>query len=264
MENKNNKILLILTIILGTLVIILGGYVTYDKIIKKEEINDNNNSTNSISNNIILKLDNNKNWVYDANYNLPTDEESYYGTIMHDKLIKASDLIVPYINIDSEDAKKTNNEIYKLYEDLINEFNSNLKDKIAYKIVTYKTYLNSNILSIVITTERAGTSIPVYDYYTYNFNLNNGKLLSYEELYKNLGYTDDFIENKISQSIDKTLKEEYSFEEEIHKNNTINKYKESFKNNTINFYINDDKKLNIIVELDIPVQGPNYKTITLE
>lgn len=270
MDNKNNKLLLSLTIFLGVLVIILGGYITYDKIIKQEEINNQNNENlnnentlDNINSGTILKLDNNKDWVYDASYNLPTNKESYYGYLDHTKLISASDLIVPYININSNDAKNVNQEIYKLYEELINKFNENLKEEVWFTLVEYKTYLNSNILSVVITTELAGTSVPVYEYYTYNFNLNNGKLLSYKELYKNLGYNDEDIENKVKQSIIKILKEK-SFEDENSKNNSINNYKDSLKDNSIRYFLNEDKKINITVNLSIPVQSSGSEIIVLE
>ena len=263
MDNKNNKLLLSLTIFLGVLVIILGGYITYDKIIKQEEINNQNNKTpsNNITSDTISKLNNNKNWVYDANYYLQTNEESYYGTATQDKLISASDLIVPYINIDSDAAKTANQEIYKLYEDLIDEFNDNLKNKIAYKIVEYKTYLNSNILSVVITTEQAGTSIPIYEYYTYNFNLNNGKLLSYKEIYDNIGFEDNNINSNVEKAINNKMKKEYSNipDFDIYNNKSINNYKTSV--NTIKYFVNDNNKLNIIVTLEIPAGRGKFNTI---
>ena len=113
-----------------------------------------------------------------ATLDLPTNKESYYGFSDHSKLISASDLVVPYINIDSNDAKKANKEIYELYENLIKKFNENLKDEIWFTLVEYKTYTNDNIISVVITTESSGTGPTIYDYYTYNFNLNNGKILN--------------------------------------------------------------------------------------
>lgn len=101
---KNNKGLVIITIILGVLVVLMGGYIVYDKV-----LNQNNNSEskeNKESKNSVSKLNSSKDWVYDADYNLPTNKESYYGFSDHSKLISASDLVVPYINIDSDDAKK--------------------------------------------------------------------------------------------------------------------------------------------------------------
>ena len=171
-NKKNNKgvislliviiiILLVLCVLFARGTISFNSNETIDNDIN-ENVNDNNNNDN---NDNILKLDSSKEWVYDADYNLPTNKESYYGYSDHTKLISASDLVLPYINIDSADAKKVNQEIYKLYEDLITKFNENLKEEIWFTLVEYETYTNNNIISVVITTESAGTALwPVPSY----------------------------------------------------------------------------------------------------
>lgn len=133
---KNNKGLVIITIILGVLVVLMVGYIVYDKV-----LNQNNNSESKENKNSVSKLNSSKDWVYDADYDLPTNKESYYGFSDHSKLISASDLVVPYINIDSDDAKKANKEIYELYENLIKKFNENLKDEIWFTLVGIKLIL---------------------------------------------------------------------------------------------------------------------------
>lgn len=263
---KNNKGLVIITIILGVLVVLMGGYIVYDKV-----LNQNNNSEskeNKESKNSVSKLNNSKDWVYDADYDLPTNKESYYGFSDHSKLISASDLVVPYINIDSDDAKKANKEIYELYENLIKKFNENLKDEIWFTLVEYKTYTNDNIISVVITTESSGTGPTTYDYYTYNFNLNNGKLLSYKEAYNITGFTESNIEDKVIRVITDALMEIYlgSTEEKYSdfytdNNKNSNNYKTSVDNDTIRFFIDENKKLNIIVTLETTIAG--YKTSTI-
>ena len=268
MENqKNNKgvitLLIVIIVILSALCVLFAtGTISFNsnKVNDNdvnENINDNNNA-NSIS-----KLDSNKEWVYDANYNLPTNKDSYYGHSDHSKLIKASDLVVPYINIDSEDAKKTNQEIYKLYEDLINKFNENLKEEIWFTLVEYKTYSNNNIISVVITTESAGTYLPMYNYYTYSFNLETGKLLSYNDAYKIAGLNESNITDKATQVVTNTLRQKYSNGDDfdIYNNKSINNYKTSVNNNTIKFFIDGNKKLNIIVTLEIPTGRGQFDTI---
>ena len=268
MENqKNNKgviaLLIVIIIILSALCVLFAtGTISFNsnKVNDNdvnENINDNNNA-NSIS-----KLDSSKEWVHDANYNLPTNKESYYGHSDHSKLIKASDLVVPYININSDDAKKTNQEIYKLYEDLINKFNENLKEEIWFTLVEYKTYTNNNIISVVITTESAGTDVPMYNYYTYSFNLETGKLLSYNDAYKIAGLNQGNITDKATQAVTNSLRKEYSNGDDFdtYNNKSINNYKTSISNNTIKFFIDGNKKLNIIVTLEIPAGRGQFDTI---
>lgn len=266
MENqKNNKgvivLLIIIIIILAALCVLFAtGTINF----KDNEVdnNTNQNVTDNEENNI-SKLDSSKEWIHDANYNLPTNKESYYGYSDHTKLISASDLVVPYINIDSNDAKKVNQEIYKLYEDLINKFNENLKEEIWFTLVEYKTYTTNNIISVVITTESAGTDVPIYNYYTYNFNLENGKLLSYNELYKMVGLNEDNITDKATQAVTNSLKKEYSNGDDFdtYNNKSINNYKTSVNNNAIKFFIDENKKLNIVVMLEIPAGRGQFDTI---
>lgn len=263
---KNNKGLVIITIILGVLVVILGGYIVYDKFIENNNNvqNDiNGNQENNANESGVSKLDSTKGWVHEANYDLPTNKESYYGYSDHTKLISADDLVVPYINIDSDDAKKANQEIYKLYEDLINTFNDNLKEEIWFTLVEYKTYTNNNIISVVITTESVGTDVPMYKHYTYSFNLNDGKLLSYNEAYKSTGLNENNISDKATQAITDALRKEYSNGDDFdtYNNKSINNYKTSVNNGTIKFFIDDNQKLNIIVTLEIPAGRGQFDTI---
>ena len=147
MEKQKNKVLIVLVIVLLFVILGLGGYIVCDKVLNKNQIENNNsntqnyngNSGNKNNSNLALKIDSTKDWVYNADYNLPTNKDSYYGFSDHSKLIKASDLIVPYININSSDAKKANQEIYKLYEQLINKFNENLKEEIWFTTVEYSS-----------------------------------------------------------------------------------------------------------------------------
>lgn len=271
-NNKNNKLIIII-IALIVLIIAVGVYIVYDKVIKNEstvdnsQLNNNQNSNNELLGESSIKIDDTKDWTYDANYNLPTDKESYYGYSDHSKLISAKDLIVPYINIDSDDAKIANQEIYNLYEELITKFNNNLKDEIWFTVVQYKTNINKNVVSILITTETAGTSTPIYKYYTYNFDITNGNLLTYEEIYKITGFSEDNIDNRAIQAITNTMKKEYPNNDDFdtYNNKSIDNYKKSVDNNEIQFYIDETRKLNIIVTLNIPAgDGKIDQIITID
>jgi len=267
-NQKNNKgviaLLIVIILILSALCVLLAtGTISFNSNKANENeinenVNNNNNNENSVS-----KLDESKEWVHDANYNLPTNKESYYGHSDHSKLIKASDLVVPYININSDDAKKVNQEIYKLYEDLINKFNENLKEEIWFTLVEYKTYTNDNILSVVITTESAGTAPAIYSHYTHSFNLETGNLLSYNDAYELVGLNEGNITDKATQAVTNALREKYSNGDDFdtYNNKSINNYKTSVSNNTIKFFIDGNKKLNIIVTLEIPAGNGQFDTI---
>lgn len=263
---KNNKFLIITTIILCLLVVLMGSYIIYDNF-NDNQNNNKENQNNNISNNSIAKLDNNKDWVYSANYTLSTDKESY--TTTSGELVSVKNLIVPYINIDTSEAKSVNTEIYKLYESLIDEYNiiSKWENPASTIKAEYNTYINNDILSVIIITTITGTDVPLYKYYTYNFNLINGNLLSYEDVYKINGFNANNIDDKANQAITNYMKKEYSFipDFDTYNNMSISNYKASINNNKINFFIGENKKLNVIVTLNIPVGREEFdQIITIE
>ena len=265
MENKkNNNGLIALVIVLCLLVLGLGGYIVYDKVLSNKTLEGNNtNSNNQDSSTVTLKADSAKDWVYDADYNLPTNKESYYGFSDHSRLVKASDLIVPYININSSDATKANQEIYKLYEQLINTFNENLKEEIWFTTVEYSSNINNDILSVVIKTTALGTSTPIYGYYTYNFNTTNGNLLSYEDAYKLVNIDSSNIESIAKQKITEELKDypQSIYDEAL--TGSVNNYNTSVNEKTIKYYYDTNGKLNIVVNLYPIASGDSQKVIIL-
>ena len=242
---KKNTGLVIVIIILGILILGLGGYIVYEH--RDSNRHDENVTQQNPDNesNDTLKLDNDKEWVYDATYDLKTDRESYYGYSDHSKLIQASDLVVPYININSDSAKKANEEIYRLYENLIHTFNDNLKNEVSFTLVHYQTYFNDNVVSVVIITESSGTDVSVEKYYTYNFNLDNGNLLTYQDGYQFAGFDDSHITSLVNQSITSTLKSRYSnlTDFDTYNAKSIDHYNTSVEDGTIQFFIDKNKKL---------------------
>jgi hypothetical protein len=79
-------------------------------------------------------------YVYDAPYTKKVSVESYE---LKDAfyIIRARDIIVPYINLDSKDAKEANAELKKLHDELVEFYNSESNDKLEFKI-NYTYQLN--------------------------------------------------------------------------------------------------------------------------
>lgn len=232
-------------------------------------INFNKDNENGDKNEVleIKKIDEGKEYVYDANYDLSTNKESYYGDVTHSTLVSASDLIVPYINIDNNDANRVNNEIYNLYVELINEYNENLEEEIFYTLVKYESYINNNILSVVIYTESGGTSIPIYQYYTYNFDLVTGILLSYTEVLNkmNLNKTDldDLVKDVLAKEIhdvcdgDEEGSNQYcmmdNYNYDIFYNQSFTSYEDRVNEGSLNFYVYNNQ-LYIVLNPQYPTQ----------
>lgn len=242
--------------------IVLLGALLITGCAKEENIKEENTKKETTKEGV--KLDEGKPWVYDADYNLPTEKESYMGYADESKEVKASDLIVPYININTKAAKTANEEIYGIYERLIEVFNDNAATGIWFTEVEYETYENDNIISVVIIVTSAGTGVPMEFYYTYNFDTENGKLLSYDDVYKTLGYTDENIETKVKEAI-KSRITKYNIGDNSYIEQSITNYNTSVENKKIAYFIDSNKKLNVEVTLSVPVEtGTLVELITLD
>lgn len=243
MEKKKNKLLPILTIILAILMAGLITYIIYNNFIENKH--DKETQTN------VDKIYKTKEYVYDANYEISTEIKQYY-VYGGEKLISINDLNVPYINIDSDDAKKVNQEIYKIYEDLIKDFEKLSKEEIWYSISSYNSCINDNILSIIITIESAGTSIPNYEYYTYNFDLDNGNLLNYEEVLTKFKLTQEDALTAVKEILNKYIINKCytcSIDNEIYLqefNKSLSYYQNNIVNNNLKFFIKENQLIIVL------------------
>lgn len=202
-----------------------------------------------------IKIDSSKPYIYAADYKLPTEKESYMGYSDGSVEIKASDIVVPYINIDSEDAKKVNDEIYGLYERLIEIFNSNSKYGTWFTTVEYDVSETDNDVTTLITTMSAGTSVPIYSYYAYTFSKKDGHLYTYKETYESLGYNDENILAKVSDIISKEVKNvtnEEIFDEYFRQ--SLDDYKQNVEQGKLKYFVDKNGKLNINLKIIVPLQ----------
>lgn len=164
-ENKSNKGLIVLVIILFILVLGLGTYIVYDKVINKDEVVSKTDSNDKKG---IIK-DESKEIVY-------SDNEYQYKKI-------------PIINIDTEDADDLNKEINEYVDKMGQDTNYGE----GYKL-SYVYYENDEILSILLTINTYGSS----KYYkTVNINSKTGKKVSNYDLIK----TKSIDENEIGNAI---------------------------------------------------------------
>ena len=219
---------------------------------------------------MVSKIDENKDWVYDAEYKKDAKAESY---VAEDKTYYARDIVVPYININSSYASDSNTEIKKVFDDAMKKYNEGVNDKMTYvDQCNYRKYMKDNHLSVTLTYGVGATDVVVPDYYTYNINLENGTQLSYEDAYKICGFNDGNIESKVEEAITKVMKDELNgvtFEDgknfDTYNKQSIDNYKKSVANNTVKYCISDNGRLNVVVVLSIPAGiGEFPHLITIE
>lgn len=267
----------ILVIFMFAIICTLTDFIIIDRCLRKYDdkssvsTEDNGSSSNIVNS---IKIDSTKDYVYDSDYKIETKKDSYS---IGNNVFKSSDIVVPYVNINSSDAKKVNNELYNLYSNLIEKYNINSESGVSYNTVDYKVYKNSNVLSIVIITTTGGTDVPINNYYTYSFNTNNGKLLSFSDAYIFVGFSDTNIDEKVKSSITLVMSDKlkgmktYNVDTgdgsyypegtnfDTYNNESFDNYKSSINNN-IKFYI-ENNKLNVVVTLSIPAGRGNFDTI---
>lgn len=226
-----------LIVILVLLVVGLGGYVIYDKVLEK----DNNETKNEVKkdNNKGIKIDSDKEYVYDADYNADS---------------KYNDLKVPYININTKDAKEANKKIKELYNSYINEFDKCLEQAPSCQIeVGYEDYDdNDNVISVVIEYEKLSNNVPDKTYLFYNFDKKTGNLMSNEDLLKNMNLTMPEVKTKVVNDIKNynTIDKD-KFENSTYTEANINdgvKYFEQTPEDKMLFFV-EDNELNIITKI---------------
>ena len=211
----------------------------------------------------VAKIDGDKEWVYDADYSLPTDVDSFYGYSDHSKLIQVSDLVVPYINIDSDDAKAANDEIYGMYEKLIEQFNEDSKEGVWFTVSSYKAYNPSGAISVLIDETSEGTDVPWHEYTTYTFSKEDGSLMDFDAACAAAGITADQATETVEKEIEYNILKDFADAEDIdsYVDKSVEGYEASVKDGSVGFYIDNDSQLNVVVNEQIPAGGGSANVI---
>lgn len=292
---KNNKgitlvsivIIMLLIIILIALVwlgVMLMSFNDKNKDANPETvINDNNDDENE---NAWAEIDVGE-LVYDAEYDKTSDAKTYkiYQYIKNAETqeweyeydydnpisVSLSDVQYPYINIDSVDAQKANNEIKNMYTEYetiyknmenfcredgalyVGDINTDMKSGWD----SYSVYKYENILSVVIKADKSG--LGYFSYSTWVFNLDTKEFMSFEEMCEKLGYNENEIQEEVEKQVYEKLK---GYEESLAEVNSdyfwdcSADYEETMDwySKDKYYYIDDDGTLNMVVLTAIPYE----------
>jgi len=212
-EKRKTVILIVILLILVLVAGIFGGILISGNGDKVTNIINQGNEKKE-ENKTSKKVDESKPWVYDADY-MKENKKIYSDSKKTEEYAcnTNKDLVVPYININSDDAKKVNEKIKVLYDEYYEKYG---KEKVTpysseYKVyyhydLKYDKYVNDNILSVIITLHEGetvvdgGTGGGIYRTYTYNFNLDTLKEASLDEMAVKCGFSSgDVVINKINE-----------------------------------------------------------------
>lgn len=239
--------------------------------------NDTNNSEDVPNNTNPEKPDNekippassevSKGYIYNASYEYNVSKTSY--TTNYNKTFYIKDIVVPYINIDSVDAKSANNEIKAVFNKAIEVYKNGISDKTSgVDKCDYIYTIKGNVLSVQLVLTTSGTDVPKSEYYTYNFNTKTGKALTYSEVYRQAGIDGQDIDLHVSIAISKYVKDQlinitYSGNENLatYINSSVKNYEDSKQNGTLKYYIDTNNQLNVLVKIKLPVGRGEFDTI---
>jgi len=231
-----------------------GLNVDYDVQNKEAKLKSNNISNS----NTTIKIDQNKSYVYNANYKKDVKITQFIN-VWGDRVY--SDAInVPYININSEYAKMTNNEIKEQFDHIVKAYNTGATQNESGEygpnyidVCTYTNYEDEDTLSVLFFYGLGATDIPWPDYYTYNFDLKDGSKLSFESLCNKRGIKNDeakaLIEKNLKQAHEETVNYLEKDEKEKYYNETMKNFEEAFSKDEIQYFLNSEGELQVIVKL---------------
>lgn len=247
---------------------------------KENKTNTNTaNNSNNTSEGYTSKIVENRPYVYDAQYNVDTSKVNSYSTNDGTKY-EVSDIVVPYVNMVSDDANKINLEIEQLYSKFVEEFKICSQNLNSYIKVGYQTYITSNIYSVLITVQRGFENSMTTEHFAYNFDIISGTKLDYNQVCYIAGISDvgESVKKKIenledynsyylvpSRNVTQEAADERKIEVDAYKNQVYTYYQEDVLNNKLVYFLDNNLKLNIGVRIILPDSNIiNSKIIIIE
>lgn len=165
------------------------------------------------------------------------------------------DVNIPYLNINSAVSDSINVEIYNLFYNKLNNIIFNSSQYTVYT-VKYKSYINENILSLVISaTLKEGNNAQREIIKTYNYNLSTNEKIGIKEILEYRQLSNEYVQSEITKTI-KTAIENANIYSGLGFNKYIRNLEDSIYKveNTNVYFIGESKALYIIY----PYGNTNY------
>ena len=200
-KNGKNKMIVLIVIVLILLLVvgvIVGVLISGKGTTIINQTEEKSNVEAKEEEKTSKKIDESKDWVYDAEYVKDKENKVVDGYYNSNK-----ELVVPYININSKDAEEANKQIEAIFEEIYSKYGEKNSEKVRILYQSkYEWYENENILSVVINVVDsvvnggAGTS----KLYIYNFNLDTLNNATLDEMSKVCGFkSSKDVTSKIAQ-----------------------------------------------------------------
>ena len=249
-KEKRKNIIIVLILLVCSIAIAIGVYSQITNQGKKhtenEQIEENyedlKNSfqeifTNSINIEATAKLDVNYDELVYTKYDIKEDKNGKYS-------VEAK---IPAFKEESKVLKQVNKEIYNLFGKEILKIANNSKDFTIFNL-KYVAYVNDNIVSLVILcTYKNGSNAQRRIIQTYNYNIDEDKLLSIDDIIQYKKLDKEKVQERINTEIEKANSVVKTISSQGYNVYLRNEESEIYKiENTANFFIGKNNYLYIV------------------
>lgn len=252
-RDKKQLIIIIGIILVCSIAIAIGIYaqVTNSKITKtKEEKREANYEdlknnfdtifTNTVNKEGAVNVENanvNYDELIETKYDVNEKKETKYSIIAK----------IPLFKKETETTKKINQEIFNTFGGKIVDIITNSSADTIYNM-GYVGYINDNILSLVIKcTLKEGTKAQRTIIQTYNYNIDEDRLVTLDEIMQKRNLDKEKVQNQITQEITKLSKQNASFANQGYNVYVRNPNDDIYKiENTPNFFLGKNKTLYLV------------------
>lgn len=237
----------------------------------KKQDNEEEKTTNNDEKNKILKLDEGKDLIYDANYldelepyrAIDFEYDDYGEAIEKEVEVNFDNCKIPYINLDSNGAKKINDQILEYTKEYIfRDYKDGKEEEIAYEPMSYYKYeLTDKYISIKFEYSIGMFEMPD-KVKTYILDLETGEELSLEKAISISGVNEDFlglVEGKIVEYYDDMLRFYEEFDANVSFLNfqaeTLYNFWQDYYKENLTFYLSEKNELSLYLNYAVPMGG---------
>jgi hypothetical protein len=252
-RDKKQLIIIIGIILVCSIAIAIGIYaqVTNSKITKTkgekieanyEDLKNNFDTifTNTVNKEGAINVENanvNYDELIETKYNVNEKKETKYSIVAK----------IPLFKKETETTKKINQEIFNTFGGKIVDIITNSNTDTIYNL-GYVGYINDNILSLVIKcTLKEGTKAQRTIIQTYNYNIDEDRIVTLDEIMQKRNLDKEKVQNQITQEITKLSKQNASFANQGYNVYVRNPNDDIYKvENTPNFFLGKNKTLYLV------------------
>lgn len=189
--------------------------------------------------------------AYTENVKKVRDEEDLVITaynIQEQDVNYTLDIKIPYFNINENIPKEINKEIKSIFKDKADSIKQSDTTKNRIYNIRYKTYVNDEILSLVIMSElKEGDNNERIIVKTYNYNLKENREVKIDEVLNTKNIDINEANNQIKQEVNKAQEEKLRLRDAGYNVNVRNVESDTYKiQNAEEFFIGQNGYLYVV------------------